>query len=169
MTWRRTAAWVLTLGFLLAMLPAVAGAQTETGRLSGTVTDEQGAVLPGATVVLKNAGSGTLRETVSDANGVYRFANLAPAPYQVTVQLSGFRTWTTKVIVTVGDAMELNSKLVIGGLEEVVNVTAETSVINTVNSEVSTTINEAQLRELPTLTRNAYDLVQLRRQRCHRC
>jgi hypothetical protein len=158
---RRKAAWGLAVGVLLALLPAVAGAQTETGRLSGTVVDEQGAVLPGATVTLENVGSGATRETVSDENGIYRFSNLPPAPYEVTVQLSGFRTWTTKVVVTVGAAMELNSKLVIGGLEETVNVTAETSVINTMNAEVATTINEQQIRELPTLTRNPYDLVAL--------
>ena len=149
----------LALGVALVLLPAVAVAQTETGRLSGIVVDEQGAVLPGATVILKNAASGVMRETVSDANGIYRFANLAPATYDVTVQLTGFRTWTTKATVTVGAAVELNSKLVIGGLEEVVNVVAETSAINTVNSEVATTISEAQIRELPTLTRNPYALV----------
>ncbi len=158
---RHAGRWLLAAAMLLALLPAAAAAQTETGRLSGTVTDEQGAVLPGATVVMKNVAAGNARETFSDANGVFRFANVPPAEYEVTIQLSGFRTWTTKVTVTVGASVELRSRLAIGGLEETINVTAETSVINTVNAEVATTITETQLRELPTITRNPYSLVQL--------
>lgn len=154
--------WLLAAGVAIALwLPTVVVAQTETGRLSGTVTDEQGAVLPGAAVVLKNVGSGATRESVSDASGVFRFANVPPASYEVSIQMSGFRTWTTTVTVTVGAAVDLRARLVLGGLEETVNVTAETSVINTVNAEVATTVSETQIRELPTITRNPYSLVQL--------
>ena len=141
------------------LMSAPAWAQTETGRVSGTVTDDQGGVLPGATVTLKNVGSGTARATVTDANGSYLFANVAPTTYEITVELSGFRGWTAQVVVPVGGSANMNTKLTVGGVQETVTVTAGSELVNTMNSEVATTITEAQIRELPTITRNVYDLV----------
>jgi outer membrane receptor protein involved in Fe transport len=151
---------ILTL-FALLLSATPAFAQTETGRISGTVTDNQGGVLPGATINLKNVATGTPRSTVTDNNGAYLFANLPPATYDVVVELQGFRSWTTRVVVTVGGSAAVNAKLEVGGLQETVTVTAGSEMVNTVNSEIATTINEAQIRELPTITRNVYDLVAL--------
>ena len=112
------------LAFLFATLLAAgpAAAQTETGRVSGTVTDDQGGVLPGASVSLKNVGAGTTRATVTDTNGAFLFANVAPTTYEVTVELQGFRSWTTKVVVPVGSAANVNARLAVGGVSEVITV-----------------------------------------------
>jgi hypothetical protein len=151
---------LLTLAATL-LTAGVANAQTETGRVAGTVIDTQGGVLPGATVKLKNIGSGTTRSTVTDNNGAYLFANVQPTGYEVVVELQGFRSWGARIVVTVGGSAAVNAKLEVGGVQEAVSVTAGAPLVNTVNGEIATTINEAQIRELPTITRNVYDLVAL--------
>jgi outer membrane receptor protein involved in Fe transport len=152
----------LALGFAIVLVFAAGGtamAQTETGRISGIITDATGGVLPGVAVTLKSDTTGSVRSSVTDASGRYVFANVAPGPYELTAELSGFQVTRNKAVVTVGTAMSLDLKLQIAGAAETVTVTGESPVVNTANSEVATVINETQIRELPTLTRNVYDLV----------
>ena len=146
------------LAALLSLAPA-AWAQTETGRISGVVTDATGAVLPGATVTVRGVGTGLTRELVTDASGQYLAANLPPGPYEVSVALGGFNPANSKLVLTVGGNATVNAKLEIAGAAETIQVLAETPRINVTNAEIATVISEAQIRELPTLTRNVYDLV----------
>ena len=148
----------LTIALVFWVVP-FASAQTETGRVTGTVADATGGMLPGTTVNLKSVGSGAMRSTVTDASGQYVFANLVPGAYELTTELSGFRPASVKVQVTVGGATSVDLKLELAGAAETVNVTVESRAVNTSNAEIATTINEAQIRELPTITRNVYDLV----------
>ena len=149
----------LALFLALLALPAVVAAQTETGRITGTVYDQTGAVLPGVTVTVTQTASGAIRTTVSDEAGRYAITNLQPGPYQLKFELSGFNAQTANLTVTVGSAANVDTKMQVAGTTETVTVVAESSVINTANAEVATTINERQIRELPTITRNVYDLV----------
>jgi hypothetical protein len=142
------------------LLTAVAGAaQTETGRVSGSVEDAQGLVVPGATVTLTSTTTAAVRTTSSDANGRYVFANLPAGPYSLTVELSGFAPQRRDLVVTVGGTVSVDSRLQVAAAAETVTVVAESAVINLSNPEISTTIRQQQIRELPTLTRNVYDLV----------
>ena len=150
---------ILGLAAVALLISAPSWAQTETGRVSGLVTDTSGGVLPGASVTLKNIGTGTARDTVTDTNGAYLFANVPPTTYELTVTLQGFRSWAAKIVVPVGAAANVNAQLEVGGLTEVVTVTAGSEMVNTLTAEVATTITESQIRELPTITRNVYDLV----------
>jgi hypothetical protein len=154
----RWAKALVTLAVFLA-LAAGAAAQTETGRITGVVTDSTGGILPGATVTAKSAGTGATRELTTDSAGQYVFANMPPGPYEITASLTGFNAANVKVTVTVGGAVAVDLKMDIAGTKENVNVVAEVPRINTTNGEVATTINETQIRELPTITRNVYDLV----------
>lgn len=140
-------------------LAAGAAAQTETGRITGVVSDATGGILPGATVTAKHSGTGATRTLATDSSGQFVFANLQPGPYELVVELSGFNSNTAKLVLTVGSAANVDVKLDIAGARENVNVVAERPTINVVNSEVATTLNETQIRELPTLTRDVYDLV----------
>ena len=149
---------VAALAVFLA-LAAGAAAQTETGRITGVVTDATGGILPGVTVTAKAVGTGATRELATDSAGQYVFANLPPGPYELSAVLSGFRTANRTVTVSVGSAIGVDLKLDIAGTTEVLNVVAEVPAINVVNSEVATTITQTQIRELPTLTRDVYDLV----------
>ena len=87
------------------------------------------------------------------------FANLPPGAFEIAAELAGFNTANAKVTVTVGGAVSVDLKMDVAGTKENVNVVAEIPRINVTNSEVSTTITETQIRELPTITRNVYDLV----------
>jgi hypothetical protein len=155
----------LLLAFLLASLattaPATAFAQTETGRIAGTVTDPSGLVVPGATITLTSTTSGVVRTTTSDAVGRYVIANVPAGIYLLKVELSGFGPETSNVTVNVGSAVSVDNKLRVAGTAESVNVTAEAPVVNTSNAEVSTTVHQEQIRDLPLLTRDPYDLVSL--------
>ena len=121
--------------------------------------DDQGGVLPAATVTVTNADTGATRTGVTDSNGRYVITNLQPGRYEISAELRGFAKNSGTVILPVGGATEFNPRLGVAGTEETIQVTSETPAINVINAEQATTISEEQIRELPTLTRNVYDLV----------
>jgi outer membrane receptor protein involved in Fe transport len=145
----------------LAASFAPAWAQIETGRISGTVSDAQGGVIPGVTVTAKSVNTGFVRETVTDTSGKYVIANATADTYEVKFTLTGFKTSSRSVTVSVGGTAAADAKLEVGGLTEVINVVGGAEVIDTRTGEFRTTISARQISELPTLTRNPYDLVAL--------
>ncbi len=156
---RGSAGLALVLAVCLALAAVPAQAQTETGRVAGLVTDASGGVVPGASVTLTSVGTKAQRTTVSDDAGRYTIVNVPPGEYELAIELSGFTTRRLKVPVAVGAAVDLPVRLELASQVEAVTVVAETPVINTVSSEVSTTVTQAQVRELPSITRNIYDFV----------
>jgi Carboxypeptidase regulatory-like domain/TonB-dependent Receptor Plug Domain len=160
MTWKRAAGGGMVLAMWL--LSAIgASAQTETGRIAGRIVDEQGGALPGVTVTATAVKTTVTRMTTTDGGGAYLFANVQPAEYEIKAELSGFRTVIARTTVGVGAAMTVDVKLPIGGLEETVRVAPQESSINVRTPEMTTTISQTQLRELPTITRNPYALAEL--------
>src|SRR5262245_4583785 len=152
---------VLLLLAALALVSAPVVAQTETGRISGTVSDPQSAVVPGVTVNATSVSTGIVRSTVTDANGKYVIANVPAATYDVAFELSGFKSVKQRVTVNVGSDVGADARLEVGAVTEQVSVVATPEVVNTRTPQVQTTITSKQLVELPTLTRNPYDLVAL--------
>ena len=150
------AMWIL---FAATFHPA--WAQTETGRIAGTVTDVQGGVIPGVTVTAKSVAAGTTRNTVTDSSGNYVIANVPADTYDITFELSGFKTVKTRAQVNVGATVGADARIEVGAVTEQVTVTAAPPTIDTQTGEFKTTISTRQLTELPTLTRNPYDLVAL--------
>jgi hypothetical protein len=146
---------------LLSLASGPAFAQTETGKIAGRVTDAQDLPVPGATVTATAVQTQATRTAVTDGLGGYVMANVSPAAYDVTVQLSGFKTYATKVQVTVGAEVTIDARLEVGAQTEVVTVTAHVETINVRTAEVATTVTQQQIRELPTITRDPYDLVAL--------
>ena len=147
----------------LAMIVGSALAQTETGQLTGKVTDPNGAVVTGATVNIKSVQTGREVTTTSDSQGLYTVTSLQPGLYDVTTQGSSFKPTTQRVQITVGSRVSLESPLslteVSGGT---INVVASEGVeVNTQSQELSNVVSGTQIRQLPTLTRNPYDLVGL--------
>src|SRR5689334_10605737 len=126
---------------------AGANAQTETGRITGHVTDDQGAVLPGVTVTATAVATSVARATTADD--------------EIKVELAGFRTAVAKTTVGVGATVSIDVKMPVGGVEEVVQVSAGEPLINVKTQEVAQSISQVQLRELPTITRNPYALADL--------
>src|SRR5438128_4798291 len=134
-------------------------AQGTTGSISGFVTDETGAALPGATVTIRDADTDQKRVLVADGAGRYRAQQLAPGDYEVTVELQGFRTTRlADVPLTIGQDAVVNVRLKVGGIDEQVIVTAEASMVNTRQSSVAALVDEKQIRELPL---NGRDFSQL--------
>src|SRR5437899_1154536 len=142
--------FVLLIVALCLGVASASGAQIATGNIYGTVTDQQGGVLPGATVsvVAKSIG-GAPRTTVSDAGGQFRFLNLDNATYTVTVELPGFAKQSRDVIVNTGVNVDIPFTLTVGGLAETVLVTGASPVVDTKKSGTSTTLTTAELEGTP--------------------
>jgi outer membrane receptor protein involved in Fe transport len=154
---------------LVAILLALAGlgvtveqalAQTETGKITGTVRDPQGAVIPGVTVTVRNLATESIRTAMTDSAGNYVISNVLPANYEVSFELSGFKKMTHQARVAVGSEVTVDAGLEVGNLSEVVSVTA--SVVDPIDlrtAEVKSTVVESQIKQLPTITRDPYDLI----------
>ena len=154
---------IMAVAALLFALSVTAFAQLETGQITGRVTDPNGAVVPGAAVTVKSVETGAERAATSDAEGVYTFTNLQPGRYDVSVQAQNFAKSTQRVQVTVGAKASVETQLSVTAIEgETVDVIAGAGVeVNTQSQELSNVVSGEQIRELPTITRNPYNLVQL--------
>jgi hypothetical protein len=157
----RTLALLFT-ALLFATLPDGAGAQSGTSALQGRVTDEQGGVLPGVTVVLTSGATGAERETVTNESGSYRFTGVPPGTYDVRVELSGFRTSLVEAVdLQVDSTARADVVLSIGDIAETIEVTVEIPVINTTDASIGNVISGEQIRELPMEGRNVVGLLSL--------
>lgn len=147
--------------FLLVIATGAAFAQGEQGQINGNVTDPQDRVVPGATVTLRSVASGAERTTTTDEQGSYVFPSLQPGLYDVIVKSGGFAEITQRAQVSVGGRLTLDIKLSTEAIAERVDVIAGQGgvEINTTDQQLSDVVNQQQVRELPTLTRNPYDLV----------
>src|SRR5688572_1850686 len=136
-------------------------AQT-TGSLSGTVTDQQGAIVSGATVTVKNNATGEERRSTTSDNGVFSFQQLSPGNYTVTVEIKGFKKSVhSDVAVSVSVDTTINVGLQIGLETEVVTVTTGQDVINTSSPSLTNVIDTRQVQDLPLPTRNPLELAGL--------
>jgi outer membrane receptor protein involved in Fe transport len=152
----------LALSFALLTFGAFrAFPQAETGQIVGTVTDPSGAFIPGAKVTVRSIATGTERTgTTSDA-GTFTFPNLQPDVYEVSATAPGFNTLRQQTTVTVGTKVGLDLKLEVGKAETVVEVTGTSAAItvNTESQTIAQVLSTQQILELPTLTRNPYNLI----------
>ena len=145
---------------LLVLLAAPATAQETTATITGTVTDQSGAVLPGVVVSLKHLPTGRLFEGVTSAEGGYLVPLLPIGPYEVTFSLSGFQPRVVRgVTLAVNDRALVDASLVTGGVSEVVQVTSSTLTQTT--TAVQNLIDSRQVQELPINNRNFAKLTEL--------
>jgi len=145
---------------LATSLPVLA--QQGTAELGGRVTDEQGGVLPGVTVVITNEESGIYREIVSGADGNYFAPQLIPGRYKVAAKLASFKSFERSgLILAVGKTLTINITMAVGGLEETVRVTAESPLVDTTSAKVGGNIGTDELSELPAMNRNYFAAVAL--------
>ena len=153
------------------LLAATALAQTETGQITGRVTTAAGAVLPGAAIAIRAVETASERQVTTNRDGIYVLPNLQPGQYEVTVTAAGFAATVWRVQVTVGSRNVQNFNLAIAPANAPTDKTKQVVLIGpdvTVEQStqaLSTVFNEKQLRELPTLTRNVYDLLGISRVR----
>ena len=145
----------------MAFTPSAYG-QLTTADILGTVTDQTGAVVPNATVTLVNVNTKETRTAVSGGSGDYQFTLLPVGTYMVTTRATGFKTATVSSLsVEAGDRARSDVKLETGGSSEVVNVEAQTPLLQADNATVSSTITAVAVQDLPLNGRNFVQLVQL--------
>lgn len=141
-------ALALTTAISFMTVPAWAQSVT-TGDIAGTVQDPTGAVVPNATVTLKNDSTGASSTTRTNGSGAYRFTLLQPGRYTVSVQQQGFGTINQTVQVGVGQVTAANLQLQVGGASQTVEVTAAAPLLQTETGNIATTFNTQQIENVP--------------------
>jgi hypothetical protein len=158
----RVMTWRTIVLLALAAVVGPAQAQDFRGSIAGTVSDATGGVLPGATVTVTHTGTNVAVELVTDARGYYQARYLNSGTYSVTAKLQGFSVAVRKSIeVRVGDTLTVDLALSPGGLDEVIEVTASTPILNTTSGVSGQVIDSTQIQELPLADGTAYMLTRL--------
>ena len=143
---------------LVLALAAPAAAQGTNAAITGTITDEQGAVLPGVTVTVRNVATGNVRTAVTEADGQYRMPALLPGRYDITAELAGFSTVAAAGInLATSQEVRQNLRMQVAALQETITVTGEAPVVEVSKTEVAAVITQEQLEMLPVANR-AYTL-----------
>ena len=158
---------MLTVSRLTALVPVIvvlisapAATQSFYGSLITVTQDTQGAVIPGATVVLTNTATNERREGVTAEDGTYRFVNLVPGTYRLEIELSGFQRYVRdQIVVNVQSTPRIEAVLQLGTLEETVSVTGEAPLLQTENASVGTVVGSRAVQELPLNGRNVLNLI----------
>jgi hypothetical protein len=140
--------------------PAYAQGGGTTASLSGVVTDAQGGVIPGASVVVTNNATAGQFTAVTTFEGRFTFPAMQPGTYTVTVTLDGFKTAVLPdVQIVTATPATVNVKLELGDLTETVTVEGATALVQTQTAAVQRTVNVQQISSLPLVTRTALDFV----------
>jgi Carboxypeptidase regulatory-like domain/TonB dependent receptor-like, beta-barrel len=155
--------WLIRAAVLLLWLACSASlAFAQNAQITGVVKDTSGGVVPGVTVTGKNAENGFTRVAVTEGNGEYRLPSLPPGRYAVTAELSGFNTETRADIVLVIEQTAIIAfTLKPAAVAETVVVTAESPIVDTTRSDVSTAVSTQQIQDLPVASRRWIDLAML--------
>ncbi len=141
---------ILLTGAMLLVLAAPLSAQRVTGQIAGTVKDNTGAVLPGVTVSVTGETIAGTRDTVTNANGFYRFLNLSPGVYTLRFDLEGFQPQSrSDVRVGLGNTTTQNITLSVGELTETLTVIAEAPVVDTSSNEIGTNYGQDWIENAP--------------------
>ena len=157
---------VLLAILMLMILPAIAPLHAQTltaGKVVGVVTDATGAVIPKAQVQLTNISTNAVQAVTTNASGEYNFPVVNPGNYTITVKMTGFRVATvSNLTVEVEKTATVPVKLEVGGETETVEVTASAAAaLQTQDSQIGNVIATDNILRLPTLQRNATELLEL--------
>ncbi len=148
------------LAYLL--LPLSLWAQGTNGTIAGLVSDQAGAAVPGAKVVLQNQATNFTREAVSNANGQYAAYAMPAGEYRITVEHTGFQKLVrTGVQLTAADAITVDLKLAIGDVQQTVEVTEAAPLLQSQTAMVSSLVTNEQMIEMPLKSRTFTSLVLL--------
>ncbi|HEY4047686.1 MAG TPA: TonB-dependent receptor [Acidobacteriaceae bacterium] len=137
--------------FLLLVLLPTAFAQTAVdGAIGGTALDSSGAIVPNATVTVRNRGTNAEQTTVTDSSGYFRVVHLQPATYDVTIAATGFDTFqSTNVTVQVGLLTDVRAQLKVGSSAQTVQVSGEAPLINTTSPDFAGVVDRNSLYNVP--------------------
>src|SRR5512139_51278 len=148
---------------LVALIsPASAVAQTSMGGVNGTVTDSTGGLVPTATVTLVSEATNVQSVRHTNQNGYFVFVNVRPGPYTLTVEFAGMKTVrVSRFVVGVNETLTRNVSLEVGAVSEVVEVTAQSELLQTSGAELGNVIEEKVIEAMPLQGRNFTQLLVL--------
>src|SRR5215203_5461413 len=144
--------------------PTLSFAQTERGAVSGLVTDETGAAVPGVRIKVVNTATNVATNVLSSEAGSFSAPNLPPGTYRIETSLEGFRTAIVNgIVLTAGATARVDVTLNLGAMTEMVNVVAETTTLQTEDAKVGTAVSNRLIDELPLVVggamRSPFDLI----------
>jgi len=147
---------------LLLVLVFAATAAAQTARLSGTVSDSSGAVVPSASVAATNVETGIVRTTESNEEGLYALPALNPGQYRITAKANGFRILNREgVVLTVNQVARLDLELAVGQVTEEVTVSSDALMLETATAALGNVVNNRQVADLPLNRRQVLGLMLL--------
>ncbi|HTM48201.1 MAG TPA: TonB-dependent receptor [Bryobacteraceae bacterium] len=153
--------YLLVAALLLASGGAVRG-QEIFGAIQGVVSDETGAVIPGARITARNTGTGAASSTVSNQAGLYFLGELRPGVYELEASATGFSSLTRKGLsLRIEDRLRVEITLKVGQVTDKIEVTAESPLLQTENNTLGRVIEEDSIKQLPLSGRDAFALVLL--------
>ncbi|HEV3418995.1 MAG TPA: TonB-dependent receptor [Candidatus Acidoferrum sp.] len=139
-----------------------AAAQTTYGSIVGTVTDSSGAAIADAQVTLTNLATTEKRVAQSGGDGLYDFVNLLPGRYSILAEKTGFKRITRpEVVVEVGQAVRIDITLQVGDVNQTIEVTGETPLLQAETSSIGQVVEQRKANELPLNGRNVFSLITL--------
>lgn len=149
--------------FMFAMITLIsvgtifAQTQSSSADLAGTVVDQSGAVIPGVTVTIRDPHTNITKSTTTNESGEYKFIGLPPGDYDITAEAKTFKKSSIKgVVLTIGQAAQLEIKLEVGSQDVVVDVPiGSVQLIETTTSNVANTIDQQKIESLPINERSA--------------
>lgn len=149
--------------FFLGCISSVAFSQVrDTGSIFGTITDSQGAMIPGVTVTITSTGTGLNRAIESDSSGGFVFPLLPVGTYSLSVEHSGFRKYERRgILLQTNENVRVDVSLTLGNVTETVSVEAQGAQVDTRSATLNHTVDQRRVVELPLNGRNPADLVLL--------
>ena len=145
-----------------AMLAVTANAQLSTANLSGAVTDQTGAVVPNAQIVLTQTSTNFSRSSTTKGDGTFHEEFLPLGPYKIQVTAPGFKKLERSgIVLSVMQNAVINLTLELGVTSETVNVAADVPLVNSSDSTLGSSVSNEQIDNLPLVGRNVYDLLNL--------
>lgn len=154
--------WILTVAFLAALFGAAGTVRAQNAQITGTLRDQSGGVLPGATVTARNEETGLTRTALTAPLGDYRLPALPPGTYALTAELAGFTTEKRAgVLLVIDQTAQIDFRLNPAALAETITVQGEAPIVDTTASAVSTSVSNEQIQDLPVASRRWIDLAML--------
>lgn len=146
--------------FFIVLMPSLfAQSQALNGQIEGTISDQTGAAVEGATIIATNIETGATRNIQTAESGVYRFPLLPLGTYRISAEAEGFKKFVReRIILEVGQIVTIDIKLEIGDINLVITVEEESSVVDAGKTDLSRVMNNREAQNLPNISRNAYNL-----------
>jgi hypothetical protein len=157
----QTHARIIVMIATVLLCCGIGAAQVQTGTVAGTVRDSTGAIIPNASITVKDLDTGATRNATSGPQGGYTVPGLLPGNYEVAIASGNFSPYKREVQVTVGGISTVDGTLGLGTATTTVEVVGQEAgvEVNTQTQEVSQIVTPAEVANLPSLTRNPYDFV----------